>query len=86
MNNPQNLKCIATLLCDLLLITIRVSDCHQFSDFNISQDSVATDFSYGRLSNFDYLVNFENMSIFSKVGVKSIYNGTNFLIHNLHIL
>jgi len=39
---PQHRKCLATVICDLQLITVPVSNCHSFSDINISQDSVAT--------------------------------------------
>jgi len=40
---PQHLKCLATVIYDLPLITIPVSNCHLFSDsdINISQGSVA---------------------------------------------
>ena len=38
----QQLKCLATVPCDLLLITISDSNCRLFSDINISQGSVAT--------------------------------------------
>jgi len=39
---PQHLKCIATVIYDLPLIAILVSNCHLFSDITISQGSVAT--------------------------------------------
>jgi len=39
---PQQLKCLATVIYDLPLITIPVTNCHLFSDINISQGSVAT--------------------------------------------
>ena len=41
-SNPSQHKCLAILLCDLSLITIRISDRRQFSDIHISQGSVAT--------------------------------------------
>jgi len=42
----QHLKCLATVIYDLALITIRVSNCHLFSDITISQGSVATRLSF----------------------------------------
>jgi len=36
------LKCLAILHCDLLLITIHISEWRHFSDIHISQGSVAT--------------------------------------------
>jgi len=44
---PQHLKCLATTIYDLPLITIPVSNCHLFSDINISQGSVAMRLRYG---------------------------------------
>ena len=38
---PQNLKCLAAVPCDLSLITIPISNCRLFSDFNISEGSEA---------------------------------------------
>jgi len=38
----QHLKCLATVIYDLPLITIHISNCHLFSDITISQGSVAT--------------------------------------------
>jgi len=42
---PQYLKCLATVPCDLSLITISVSNCRLFSDINISQDIVSKYFT-----------------------------------------
>ena len=39
---PQHLECLATVIYDLKLVTIAVSNCNLFSDITISQDSVAT--------------------------------------------
>jgi len=39
---PQHLKCLATVIYDLPLIRIPVSNCHLFSDITIPQGSVAT--------------------------------------------
>ena len=39
---PQHVKCLTTVIYDLPLITIPVSNCHLFSGVNISQGSVAT--------------------------------------------
>jgi len=38
----EHLKCLATAIYDLPLITIAVSNCHLFSDITISQGSVAS--------------------------------------------
>jgi len=38
---PKYFKCLATVSCDLSLITIPVSNCLWFYDINISQCSVA---------------------------------------------
>jgi len=39
---PQYLKCLDTVIYDLPLITILLSNCHLFSGITISQGSVAT--------------------------------------------
>ena len=52
--NPTTLKRLATLLCDLSLITIFISGCCQSSAINISQGSVAT---RARLFNDNFTVN-----------------------------
>jgi len=49
---PQHFKCLATLIYDLPLITVPVSNCHLFSDTTISQGSVATRLRCG--GNFSY--------------------------------
>jgi len=50
-------KCVATLPCDVSLITIHASDCCRFSGINISQGSVATRVRYDRLFNDEFSVN-----------------------------
>jgi len=50
---PQHLKCLATVIYDLPLITILVSNGHLFSDITISQSSVAMHLRCGRI--FSYL-------------------------------
>jgi len=37
---PQYLKCLNTVPCDLSLITMPVSNCHLFSDINVSHSNV----------------------------------------------
>jgi len=39
---PQHLRCLATVIYDLPLITMLIFNCHLFSDISISQGSVAT--------------------------------------------
>jgi len=42
---------------DLALITIHISDCHQFSDIYISQDSVATYLRFGGIFKHEFVAN-----------------------------
>jgi len=54
---PQHLKCLATLIYDLLLIAIPVSNYHLFSDINISQGSVATRLRCGGIFSYHFSAN-----------------------------
>jgi len=54
---PQHLKCLATVIYDLLLITIPVSNCHLFSDINISQGRVATRLRCGAIVIYHFTAN-----------------------------
>jgi len=54
---PQHLKCLATVIYDLTLITIPVSNCHLFSDVNISQGSVATRLRCGGIFSYYFTAN-----------------------------
>jgi len=54
---PQHLKCLATVIYDLPLITISVSNCHLFSDITISQGSVATRLRCGGIFSCDFTAN-----------------------------
>ena len=54
---PQHLKCLATVIYDLPLITIPVSNCHLFSDINISQGSVATHLRCGGTFSYHFTAN-----------------------------
>jgi len=54
---PQNLKYLATVIYDLPLITIPVSNFHLFSDITISQGSVATHLRYGGIFNYHFTAN-----------------------------
>jgi len=54
---PQHLKCLATVIYDLSLITIPVSNCHLFSDISISQGSVATHLRCGGLFSYNFTAN-----------------------------
>ena len=88
---PQYLICIATVPCDLSLITIPVSNCHLFSDINISQRSVATRLSCGGIFSYHFTANlslsltmkdFENRLRFDKVTTMSLvvqFFGTQFI-------
>jgi len=51
---PQYLKCLATVPCDLSLITIPVSNYRLFSHINISQGSVATLLRCGGIFSFHF--------------------------------
>jgi len=53
----HNLKCLSALLCDLSLITMHISNYHQFSDIRISQGSVATYLRYGEMFKDDFVAN-----------------------------
>jgi len=54
---PQHLKYLATVVCDLPLVTIPVSNCRLFSDINISQSSVATRLRCGGLFSYNFTAN-----------------------------
>jgi len=54
---PQHLKCLATVIYDLSLLTIPVSNCHLFSDINISQGSVATRLRCGGILSYHFTAN-----------------------------
>ena len=53
----KNLKCLATVPCDFSLITISVSNCHLFSDVNISQGSASTHLRCGGIFNYHFTAN-----------------------------
>jgi len=55
--NPTTLKRLATLLCDLSLITVLISGCCQSSGINISQGSVATRVRCSERFNDNFTVN-----------------------------
>jgi len=54
---PQHLKCPDTVIYDLLLITILVSNCHLFSGITISQGSVATCWRCGGIFRYHFTEN-----------------------------
>jgi len=54
---PQHLKCLATVIYDLPLITIPASSCHLFSDINISQGSVAMHLRCGGIFSCHFTAN-----------------------------
>jgi len=57
LKRPQHLKCLATVIYDLQLITVSVSNCHLFCDINISQGIVATHFSCGGIFSYHFTAN-----------------------------
>jgi len=54
---PQHFKCLDTVIYDLPLITILVSNCRLFSDISISQGSVATRLRCGGIFNYHFTAN-----------------------------
>jgi len=50
-------KYLATLPCDLSLITIHISDCRQFTDIHISKGSVSTYLRCGGTFKYEFVVN-----------------------------
>jgi len=51
------LKCLATLPCDLSLITIHISDWRHFSDIHISQGSLAKRFRSNGIFIHNFVAN-----------------------------
>ena len=66
-----HLKCVATLPCDLSLITTLVWKCLLFSDVDVLQGSVATHISCDRVSNNSFIANFLK-NLLSKKNWKSV--------------
>ena len=54
---PQHLKCLATVLYDLPLITVAVWNCHLFSDITISQGSVVMRLRCGGIFSYQFAAN-----------------------------
>jgi len=54
---PQHLKCLATVIYDLPLITIPVLNCHLFSGINILQGSVTTRLMCGVICRYKSIEN-----------------------------
>jgi len=54
---PQRLKCLNTVIYDLPLITILLSNCHLFSDITISQGIVATCLRCGEIFSYHFTAN-----------------------------
>ena len=54
---PQHLKCLATVIYDLPLITVPVSNCYLFSDIAISQGSVAMRLRCGEIFSCHFTAN-----------------------------
>ena len=57
LKNPQYLKCLATVPCDLSLITVSVSNYCLFSNINILQGSVATPVRCGGIFSYRFAAN-----------------------------
>jgi len=68
---PQHIKCLATVICDLPLITILISNCHLFSDTNISQGSVVTRLRCGGIFSYHFTANL-SLSLTMKEFWKSV--------------
>jgi len=76
----QHLKCLATVIYDLPLTTRPVSNCHLFSDINVSQGSVATRLRCGVVVmhhfaanlSLSLTMNFANPLRFDKVTAMSL--------------
>ena len=62
-NKSSQLKCLATLPCDLSLITIHISDCCQFSDIHILQGSVTTKLQCGWIFQYEFFCKFTTESV-----------------------
>jgi len=69
---PQHLKCLATVIYVLPLVTIPVSNCHLFSDITISQGSVATHLRYGGIFDYHFTANLS-----SSLTVKEFWKSVN---------
>jgi len=54
---PPLLNHVATIPCDLLLITVHVSSCCCFSDINISRGSLATHLRSGEKFYYRFITN-----------------------------
>jgi len=54
---PQHLKCLATVIYDLPLITVPVWNCHLFSDITISQGSVVMRLRCGGIFSYQFAAN-----------------------------
>jgi len=54
---PQHLKRLTTVIYDLPLITVPISNFHLFSGINISQGSVATHLQCGGIFSYHFTAN-----------------------------
>ena len=68
---PQHLKCQHTVIYDLPLITIIVSNCHLFYDITISQGSVAMHLMCGGIFSYHFTANL-SLSLIVKEFWKSV--------------
>jgi len=58
LNISPHLKCVATLSCDLSLITTLVWECRLFSGVDVLQGSVTTRIRCGEIFNNSFITNF----------------------------
>jgi len=88
---PQHLKCLATVIYDLPLITTPSFKCHLFSGINISQGSVATRLRCGGIFSNHFTANL-SLSLTMKEYWKSVkiyqscrheFGGAVFLEHSV---
>jgi len=91
---PQHLKCLDTVIYDLPLITILVSNCHLFSNVTISQGSVVMRSRCGGIFSLHFTANL-SLSLTVKEFWKSVKiwqsyryetGGPLFLEHSVHCL
>jgi len=68
---PQHLKCLTTVIYDLLLITIHVSNYNLCSDINISQGSVVMHLRCGGIFSCHFTAN-SSVSLTRKQFWKSV--------------
>jgi len=72
---PQHLKCLSTVIYDLPLITIPVSNCHLFSEITISQGIVAMRLRCVGIFSYHFTANLSPSQVTAMSLVNTLYNG-----------